>query len=632
MKIRPLRRALLGARRLHEDEGGAALVFAVITLFSLALAMFMVFQIGLVTTDRLQIQTAADAAAYSGAQVEANAVNSIGQLNDGMAFVHYSTLRYVLDQIVYGTLHAFETHPQWVGQRQPDLAVYQQPLGATFGGLPSEFGQMIEGGPRGRPTPAWVMLGDEDEWNGNRGRWTRTRDRGKRAIEEGKKWLLELNAASHLILKETPRLVREKAAEVAFLNGASHVAVSSDLTNAFWKDGKIGDGFVDAVGLSDSSQVAGSLPHRYMARRIKVDQANPISEYPTWFSPERGTYDGDGYSSIRICWNPNDWAHRTGGGAHPGFSWSEPPNGHWHARHNHFYFIDPEMYLISPPTPHGGLTGNVQEAPCGSGVGGGHEADDYQLHLQVEESRALGLALDQTGDIAHHAVVRCPTCQSNDGAGAGKQWTQLRKKTEEHAKRDPSLTLALTFESDDFPRPLLIAGPLLRSGVTVATWRESHGIGDVLPRSDWGMIAVASAQIGLLDAEGRVHALQKLDSTTATYGSGVGGGDEGMIPLDRQNDTKHRNLHYSHDNANHPGMRFGARLVPIRNALTHHPTLEQGEAVEELLKDGSRWFTTSDPRNPAPSNITAEGPPGLPMLRQWFAVNSFQELKEVFWH
>jgi hypothetical protein len=636
MKIRPLRRVLTGARRLHEDEGGAALVFAVITLFSLALAMFMVFQIGLVTTDRLQIQTAADAAAYSGAQVEANAINSIGQINDGMAYVHYASLRYVLDQIVYGTLHMFETHGQYVGQNQPELGVSQYPPGAIPGGLASEFGPMIEGGPNGRATPAWVMLGDENEWSGNNGRWTRTRDRGKKAIEEGKKWLSELNAASHLILRATPRLVREKAAEVAFLNGASHVAVSSDLEHAIWKQeegqtgtqGTLGDGFIDAVGLNDNSEVASSLPLRYMDRKLKVDEEHPVSKYPSWFVPEKGTYRNTGYTSIRICWNPNDWAHRTPATQHDGFEWSEVPNGHWHAHHLHWYLENGEIPMSRP---HGGLTGNVQEAPCAGGVGGGHEADDFELHLLVEESKSLGFMMDQTGEIAHHAVVRCPTCQSNDGAGSGQQWTQLKKATDPHLTEDGSLTLALTFETDDFPKPLLIAAPLLRSGVTVATWRESHGVGEILPKSDWGMIAVASAQIGLLDQQGRVRALQKLEGTQATYGSG----EEFVLELDRSKDTKYRNLHYSDDNSKLPGMRFGARLVPIRGQLTHHPKLQGGgdaSAVEELLKDGARWYTTSDPSNPAPSNITKGEPPGLPALRGWFAVNSFEELREVFWH
>lgn len=626
----PVRRALRGARRLHEDEGGSALVFAVITLFSLALAMFMVFQVGLVTTDRLQIQTAADAAAYSGAQVEANAINSIGQLNDGMAYVHYASLRYVLDQIVYGTLHQFETHKDYVGR---ELMVVNPPRMALVpGGLASEFGSAIEGGPRGRRTPAWVMLGDANEWSGTNGRWTRTRDRGKNAIEEGKRWLLELNAASHLILKETPRLVAEKAREVAFLNGASHVAVSSDLEKAIWTtDGKLGDGFIDAVGLNDNSEVAPSLAKRYLDRVIKVDERNPVTEFPSWFDPARGTYIGDGYSSIRICWNPNDWAHGARETGHDDVEWKDVPNGHWHGHHMHVW-QDPNTGM-PVPEPHGGLMPNVREKPCVEGPGGGHEPDDLRLHGLAQESKGLGFSLDPSlneGTIEHHAVVRCPTCQSSDSASQGARWTQLKKNTRQHAatNNDPRLTLALTFESSNFPKPLLIAAPLLRSSVTVATWRESHGVGEILPRSAWGMIAVASAQIGLLDDQGRVRGIQKLESNKATYGAG----DDYVIELDRAVDGKFRNLHYSHDNAKFPGMRFGARLVPIRGELTHHPSLQSGEAVEELLKDGSRWFTTSDPSNPAPSNITAGEPRGLPALREWFAVNSFRELQEVFWH
>ena len=68
----------------------------------------MLSAVGMNSGDHIQLQGAADAAAYSGALVEAESLESIAFLNDGMAFVYYAECRYTIDAIVYATLHAFE--------------------------------------------------------------------------------------------------------------------------------------------------------------------------------------------------------------------------------------------------------------------------------------------------------------------------------------------------------------------------------------------------------------------------------------------------------------------------------------------------------------------------------------------
>lgn len=622
------RRFAGGARRLHDDEGGAAMIFAAITLFSLALAVFMVFQVGLVSTDRMQIQSSADAAAYSGAQVEANALNSIGQLNDGMAYVHYATLRYVLDNIVYGTLHAFETHPQWLRSNDTRNLLAQTPPGATSGGLATEYGRGIENA----PAPGWVMLGDEGEW---RRRWGAVENKGKQAVEEGKRWLLQLDAANHLILEKTPEMVRQKAAEVAFLNGASHVAISSDLEQAFRsnRDGRDEVGFIAAVGEGQGA-VASALPYRYETRALKVDGKPRKLSTISWFDPLTGRSRGDGYWQLRVCWNKNDWAHRSSSDMHLGFppQWSRAPNGHWHARHKHQWIeFDANGFPKYEQRDHGGLTGggsSVREASTGGGFGGGHMMptdDDPGLHLLVQMGGAM--AGDPNAMNPHHATVLCPTCMNDDGVG-GAQFSQLHKR---QARADASrLAMELTFDGSDFPRPLLVTQALLRSGVTVAAWRESHGIGDLLPKSDWGMIALAAAQVGLMDPQGRVFALDSASS--GKYGPG-----EGMeVPLGDLNRGPYRNLFYSTDysgGAEHPGVRFGARLVPLRREESHHPKLHRSGAVAELLRPGSgRWWTTTNPQQPGESNMTQEAPASLGALRQWVVFDDFRHLQEVVWH
>ena len=68
-----LRREL---EKLAREEEGASLVFASITLFAVSMSIVFVYQMGLVSTDRLTVQNAADAAAYSAALRMRNRVGS----------------------------------------------------------------------------------------------------------------------------------------------------------------------------------------------------------------------------------------------------------------------------------------------------------------------------------------------------------------------------------------------------------------------------------------------------------------------------------------------------------------------------------------------------------------------------
>ena len=63
--------------RFWGDESGQAIVFGALTLFILVLAVVVVYNVGAVVAERMQLQQAADAAATAGAQIEANAISSI---------------------------------------------------------------------------------------------------------------------------------------------------------------------------------------------------------------------------------------------------------------------------------------------------------------------------------------------------------------------------------------------------------------------------------------------------------------------------------------------------------------------------------------------------------------------------
>ena len=56
-----------------------------------------VFNIGRLLDRRTKTQIAADAAAYSGAMVEADAVSAIACINSAMSQVYYNCLKYAVD-------------------------------------------------------------------------------------------------------------------------------------------------------------------------------------------------------------------------------------------------------------------------------------------------------------------------------------------------------------------------------------------------------------------------------------------------------------------------------------------------------------------------------------------------------
>ncbi len=615
-----------GARALHEDEEGASLVFAACTLFALGLLTVNVYQVGRLSTERLQIQTAADAAAYSGAQVEANALNAIGQLNDAMAYVHYTTLRHVVDSIVYGTLAEFTKHDEWVRRNASFLVGPMNDIMSPWGrpsspGIPTEAGSQAEN----RKAYDWVMLGDERAWTE---RWQKVqRHEADRLVEKGKTWLEDLNAANRLILATTPRLVREKAVEVAALNGASHVAVSSDLDRAFRLTGQ-GAGFSDGAQGGARDEVPDVLVRRYSDRSLEVD--GRARSFPSWFEPRRGRA-GRGYSQVRLCWNRNDWAHRERAEAHLDFPMFQScPNGHWHAKHAHVLIDEATSAVVGFPVPklpgeeHGGLRDSgdkVEEVSTGSGSGGGHFEDDSPLHTQAQQSMYDFFNYEPMAGLQHHADIRCPTCLGGQRYDMLSMWSEVRK-TQRDA-RDRQDRFELRFDGV-VPRPILLREAALRSGVVVVAWGDSKGIGDwetgLFPAPPWGTVGIAAAQVGYQTDE-QVELLRAVSSDQARY--------EGeTVPLEGER-SKPRNLFYSKDPAQ--GVRFGARLVPLARDLTYHPDQADGKAIVELLEGraGSRtWWVASSGRD----GQRPGRPQQIDRLREWVTVRSGRDVQEVLWH
>jgi hypothetical protein len=688
-----LRRCL---NRLHRDEEGASMVFAAITFFTLAIAIMFVFQVSLVSTDRIQIQNAADAAAYSGALVEANSLNAVGQVNDAMAFIHYNLLRYTVDSIVYRTLEDFKRHDEWANTQLK--AVPAVPL--VFTSDPEELGQ------EPADAPDEVMLGDAGDWAKNLDRVSKNED----LIKSGAKWLTDLHHVGRLIVAATPRLVREAVIDVARRNGATHVAISRDLDLAFRVD-KAGAGFkslgdtkTDGAGpnggqMGGSSLAAQQSVWRYALEELAVD--GKPQQYPSWFDAFEGA-TGSPYSQARVCWDPMDWAHgpnnkgerhmlRDGwqGGMYPprpgvddGGRTGDAPNGHWHAQHIHP--LMPAQIPGPPPLPyqlHNETEGGTEpmmfpprERLAMSGQNsGGHYKDDMILHGEMPKPDYVHAPVfPPTARTQDHAVIRCPTYYAytridlrNYGraAGQGSDYATVvvnsDRPQQRRTHRPPQQKrthFRLEFESQ-LPRPLGITQELLRSGITVVTYRPGDELSTLLPASPWGSVAVASAQVGLMVSDqadgGPVQLLKgfegkgqdlaaafaspdQTNDDKPTEGPRLGLAEEIRQPPNthedptfaQQGQTNFRNLYYHHELAK--GIRFGARLVPVARLHSWHSELvRDAQGLDELIGariDETRWFTVDDAFNPT------NEVPEIGDLHGFLSVTGPSSLEEAMWH
>lgn len=97
--------AFLRARlkRLPADECGQSAMFAVVTLMLLVIVIAYTFNVGMTVNQRVRLQHAADAAAFSGAVVEANALASIAWLNNCQTYMHSKLQQHMLDVVMYSS-------------------------------------------------------------------------------------------------------------------------------------------------------------------------------------------------------------------------------------------------------------------------------------------------------------------------------------------------------------------------------------------------------------------------------------------------------------------------------------------------------------------------------------------------
>ncbi len=469
---RGLRRMLHRTAQLGSDQEGSAMVFGALTILTLATATFFVINIGLLSSERLQLQNAADAAAYSAALVEANSLNSVAAINDGMAYVHFNASRYAIDVVVFGTFAALQEHPNLPNSPDPldDLDPSSRGLagGGLFGGLFGGLGSDIGGaGENPRPDARVVGIGDANQ------RFADAAQAATQQIPRAERWLRALSKAEEAIAFATPILARQTAVRVAADNGAEATSVLPRDFFFFGGDDDLAILERDPFTVETPGSVSDQFARRYATVDLGVAdkrlQNGEDLRLPNWWDANSGSlhenpnnrgfildrrygknsFDIEGrpqdpvqqlrqrardpvaqpedinaYYQTRICWNPKDLEHGQVQSLHssrppdiggPGTinayrDYTDAPNGHWHILHEHIV-LDP---ILGTPIPIPHQAGHFEE-------------DEFTHELALQASGGTGpredaltmitmpLALFDTD--VHHGVRRCPTCRAEDHDG-----------------------------------------------------------------------------------------------------------------------------------------------------------------------------------------------------------------------
>ncbi|MBL4847039.1 MAG: hypothetical protein JKY65_16080 [Planctomycetes bacterium] len=603
------------ARRFHEEEDGATLIFAAATFFTLTVAIMFVMHIGLISSDRLQIQGAADAAAYSGALVEANSLNALGQVNDSLTYVNYIAMRHTLDLVVYMlTLHQY-TRGDFRSPTATGAHGY-----AIMGGSP---GGTWEGNAR------IDLVGEHIN-----GTWT---------YDELLFWRADLNAAARVVVNATPGLVRKTASEVALANGASHIGFSDELDKA-WKVGEDTEGFSEKGYKTNDDEYVPSMYQRYEKRgvaQITVAASGPTIDTDPRNLPRTDWYDAatgkiDEYTQTRLCWHEKDWKHQGSSQGTNTHGQSTPygkyrannphsaPNAHWH--HGHQHVVVDSSSGIAIPRLLGHAPATFPRFLPDKRRGGGHREDDPKVH--ANPSMPLHPQDWWRATMEHHAVYECDNCNWPARNGywpnpdPAAEWAEILASSEEYGNLRKDLSRLL---NDNKPSPLVLRGPLLRSGLTVVTYRPSRGFeaGSLFPESPWGMIGIASAQVGIETPQG-VIPLRSMASGKATYKDAAGTTVD--VPYWESGGNTdagaNQNLFYDPDLGKKEGFHFSARLVPIARKLTWRKDNENGEGLKRLLTNASNWYDTE--------TLKLSAPP-IGALSDYITVEDRAGL-EAFWH
>ncbi len=160
-------------QRAMGPEDGQSIVFGAITMLFVLMAVTLVYQVAVAVDRKVELQNAADAAAYSGVTAAVMCVNNIEWLNGCLVYVYNQMLVYAFDNMYFS--------------------------GTTFTGEDVDSANFSD---------AYAQSAD----------W----------IERGHGWLERIGEMQEAIANSTPRIVRDEMYNVATRNGADYVAIWPD--------------------------------------------------------------------------------------------------------------------------------------------------------------------------------------------------------------------------------------------------------------------------------------------------------------------------------------------------------------------------------------------------------------------
>lgn len=227
---------------LAKNEEGQGLAIACIMLVILGLSVAVVANTGNVARSKIEMQNAADAAAYSGAVVQANIHSTVAWINDGMSHIYYNLMRYAIDTNVYGVLAELEEHPSAASASNPkNLGIGRQVVGIDNAAEKYDAAYLV----------AQEWLGFRDERGTNNGR--------------GNIWLQELGRIENGIALSAKYMILKEIYDVAIANGAEYVTVFPEFE--YWPD-PANDVSVEIEKLEDGWRLTLSNGYTLTVRKI----------------------------------------------------------------------------------------------------------------------------------------------------------------------------------------------------------------------------------------------------------------------------------------------------------------------------------------------------------------------------
>jgi len=244
---KPMKNLLDRLHAFRRDEGGQSLVFGALTIFIIMFFAAMILSVGQVTARRIQMQFAADSAAYSSALVESQIANAIALLNTSMAQVRARALRYAADVNAYGVLAELRDRilnpgqgrrqalDEQIASLQRQLEAQTDPAAqAQLQARIEALRQLSESLQPGEPSGGTALppdVVDSDRVIGivgiNRAdlKYAQAYKMAERWIPAANEWLKEMSRLEYTLAILAPRLAAQAAYRAALENGAEYVSL-----------------------------------------------------------------------------------------------------------------------------------------------------------------------------------------------------------------------------------------------------------------------------------------------------------------------------------------------------------------------------------------------------------------------